>query len=175
MYLWRANSIVISDADLGAKKSRYITTFQPVYEDARERIKQISLGAETIRSIDLIGRIPGTIGTSSRANPAVYYIVAAYQYPRDPVASATTRRIPTSFYESVDQSVASAFSPEYTIGPISTGPDEAVDVGKFGIIMSLLSENPEEVKRILIGQVFHGQITEHELRILNMTNLSALI
>lgn len=173
MYLWRVNTIGTAGDTAGKQIARLIVTDAARGEDAEFRVRQLFGGQlEALKGLDLIGRIPGIAGTSPTSSPSIYYVVASFLQPRDPMNSTTTRRVITDFESRIDKQVASAFTPQFHIGAITVGAGEASDVSRLGVLMALVSGSIDEAVDVLHGQVFGGQVDINEINVLTVQNVS---
>lgn len=176
MYIWlvhqRANNSTFGGVDI----KRFVLTSTKRAEDAIYRLQQVyNTEGEVLESVSFQGYIPGISESSQYSRQRVFYLRINYLQPNNPSASLQLKRVVTEFYSQIDPKLAGVLGVEDAIGPIPTGPDDAIDVAKLGLVIALPEEDPANAREILQSHVFRGVVEAEDIYIEEMRRVKAEI
>lgn len=173
MYLWKIRYIV-RDATIDFIRTRWIITARSRLEDADYRARQISDDTdELVTSHELLGYLPSVGETTSSLRPKVYYAMVSYTLPAEPQASENTRRVLSECFSAIDPAIGAKIGITDRIGPIATGPEDALDVAKIGLVLGLANQDVGQAKEVIRTHVFKGEVEYEDINILKLQLASA--
>jgi len=174
MYIWRvsqqANSSIIGMNTI----KRFVVTSTKRAEDAIYRLQQaFNTEGEMLESVSFVGYLPGVVETSQYSRQKIYYVRAVYLQPANPSSSLQLKRVVTEFYDQIDKKMAVFLGVSESIGVIPTGPDDAIDVARIGVVMSLVDDDPSSAREIMQSHVFRGVVPVEDIFIEEMRRIKA--
>lgn len=179
MYLWLVNQTAGDSLIGGVNIPRYVLTSSKQPDDAIYRLKEAyETERETLNEVRFLGYIPALAETyaSPTGRPKIFYVKAAYSLPQSPQLASNVRRVVTSFFERIDNNLPLQLSlTSEDIGPIPTGPADALDVAMIGVVLALPTDTPEAARQLIQSHVFNGQIDENNIRIMVMRRVLASV
>lgn len=174
MYMWlvqqRANNSIFGGMDM----KRFVLTSTKRAEDAINRLQQVySTEGEVLNSVVFQGYIPGISESSQYSRQRIFYIKINYLQPSNPSTSLTLKRVVTEFYSQLDSKLASVLGVNDTFGPIPTGPDDAIDVAKLGLVIALPDDDPVSAREVIQSHIFQGAVSSDNIFIEEMRRIQA--
>lgn len=176
MYIWQVSQQTNHPTFGSVEQRRFVVTSSKRAEDALFRLRQAyNTESEILNSIKFVGYLPGIAETSQLSRQKIYYVRATYRQPSNPSTSIQLKRVVTEFYDQIDSNMASILGIEDPIGPIPTGPNDAIDVAKIGIVFSLTNDDPTDAREIMQSHVFRGSVEADQIYIEEMRRINAEI
>lgn len=176
MYIWKVDQTVGESLVGQASIPRYILTSSKQADDAIYRLKEAyQTELESLNEVQYIGWIPSLSETyaSPTGRPKIFYIKASYSMSGDSQMPNDTKRLVTSFFERIDNKLAQQLGVTDPIGPMPTGPNDALDVAIIGLILAIPDDTPESARMIMQSHVFSGSVKERDINIMTMKRIRA--
>ena len=133
--------------------------------------QEFNTEGEILNSIKYIGYIPGILKTSKYSKQKIYYVKSVYLQPSSPSFSTKLKRVVTEFYSHIDKNMAKFLGLEDHIGIIPTGPDDAVDVNRIGLVICMIDDNPSSAREIIQNHVFRGVVAAKDIYVEEMKRI----
>jgi hypothetical protein len=174
MYIWQVSqqgkSSILGVADI----KRFVITSTKRAEDVIFKLQQaFNTEGEILNSMKYIGYLPGITETSQYSRQKVYYVRAVYVQPSNPASSVQFKRVVTEFHDQIDQNIAKVIGVNEQVGVIATGPNDALDVGRIGVVMCLVDDDPASAREIMQSHIFRGVVPAEDIYIEEMRRINA--
>lgn len=174
MYIWQVsqqgNSAILGLTTI----KRFVVTSTKRAEDAIFRLQQaFNTEGEILNNVRYIGYLPGIAETSQYSRQKIYYVKAVYVQPANPTSSIQLKRVVTEFYDQIDNKMAQLLGVDDQVGVIPTGPDDAIDVARIGVVMCLVDDDPSNAREIMQSHVFRGVVPAEDIYVEEMRRINA--
>jgi hypothetical protein len=174
MYIWQVSQQGINSVFGVTTINRFVITSTKRAEDAIFRLQQaFDTEREILNSVKFVGYIPGIAETSQYSRQKIYYVKAFYLQPANPASSLQMKRVVTEFYDQIDGNTSKLLGIEDRVGVIPTGPNDAIDVARIGVVICLVDDDPQSARDIIQSHVFRGAVAAEDIFIEEMRRINA--